>query len=151
MSVIKGIAFLFAVFFMAGVQAESGPVGLWKSIDEETGEPKSLVRIALVNGSLEGKIEKIFDPAKQNVTCQLCEDNRRGKRVVGMTIIENVKQAEGESYWEGGTILDPQKGKTYRVRLAPQEGGRKLQVRGYLGPFFRTQIWVREEGVSSAR
>lgn len=145
MSMLRVKVFSMALLLVAGAQAESGPVGLWKSIDEETGEPKSLVRITQENGALSGKIEKIFDPAKQDVTCQLCEDDRKGKRVVGMTIIQNVKQTEGGPYWEGGTILDPQKGKTYRVRLAPQDGGKKLQVRGYLGPFFRTQIWVREQ------
>jgi uncharacterized protein (DUF2147 family) len=27
----------------------------------------------------------------------------------------------------------------------PQEGGKKLQVRGYIGPFYRTQVWLRAQ------
>lgn len=72
MSMLRMKVFFMALLLVAGAQAESGPVGLWKSIDEETGEPKSLVRITQENGALSGKIEKIFDPAKQDVTCQLC-------------------------------------------------------------------------------
>jgi hypothetical protein len=51
--------------------------------------------------------------------------------------------ADGAEYYEGGQILDPEEGKLYRLRLTPIEGGKKLQVRGYLGPFWRTQVWER--------
>ena len=45
--------------------------------------------------------------------------------------------------WEGGTIVDPENGKVYKLRLTPQDGGKTLQVRGYIGPFFRNQLWQR--------
>ena len=57
-----------------------------------------------------------------------------------------VKQnADDKAKWDGGEILDPNNGKTYRARLKPLEGGELLQMRGYLGPFYRTQVWQRVE------
>jgi hypothetical protein len=29
--------------------------------------------------------------------------------------------------------------------LKPLDGGKRLEVRGYLGPFYRNPQWVREE------
>jgi uncharacterized protein (DUF2147 family) len=95
---------------------------------------------------LAGRIEKIFDPAKQDAKCDKCTDERKDKPVVGMTIIRNVRQdAEDKEVWTGGEILDPNNGKTYKTRLKPVEGGKHLQMRGYIGPFYRTQTWVRVE------
>jgi uncharacterized protein (DUF2147 family) len=62
-----------------------------------------------------------------------------------MTILDGVKKHADEPYWDGGKILDPNNGKTYRVRLTPMEGGKELQVRGYFGPFYRNQVWQRVE------
>ena len=54
-------------------------------------------------------------------------------------------KGEGDGTWGGGEILDPNNGKTYRTRLKPIEGGKKLEMRGYIGPFYRTQTWIRVE------
>jgi uncharacterized protein (DUF2147 family) len=57
-----------------------------------------------------------------------------------------VKQnADDPALYDAGHILDPNNGKTYRVRLKPVEGGKKLEMRGYIGPFYRTQVWLRVE------
>jgi uncharacterized protein (DUF2147 family) len=128
----------------AQTQAAS-PVGLWKTIDDETGKEKSYVRITEANGVVSGKIEKLLDPGKADAKCDKCTDERKDQPVVGMTIIRNVK-ADGEQ-WDGGEILDPNNGKVYKVRLKPEDGGKKLSVRGYIGmPMLgRTQTWVRVE------
>ena len=60
-----------------------------------------------------------------------------------MEIIRNAQKAEGKDVWEGGKVLDPENGREYTLRLTPIEGGRKLEVRGSIGPFGRTQTWVR--------
>jgi uncharacterized protein (DUF2147 family) len=126
--------------------AQPTPVGLWKTIDDDGKTEKSLVRIAEAGGVLSGKIEKIFDPAKQDAVCEECSDERRGKPVLGMTILRNVRlDADDPALWTGGEILDPKNGKTYRTRLKPVDGGRQLEMRGYIGPFYRTQTWVRVE------
>ena len=125
--------------------AQATPAGLWKTIDDETKQEKSLVRITDQGGVLSGKIEKIFDPAKQDSKCDKCSDARKGQPVLGMTIIEGVKKNPDEPYWDGGTILDPNNGKVYKVRMTPKDGGKTLEVRGFIAFFYRNQTWQRVE------
>jgi uncharacterized protein (DUF2147 family) len=129
-------------------QAQTSPAGLWKSIDDDGKTEKSLVRIVDTAGVLTGKVEKIFDATKQDARCDECSDARKGQPIVGMTIIQGVKANAGEAgLWDGGEILDPNNGKTYKVRLKPVNGGKTLEVRGYIGmPMLgRTQTWQRVE------
>ncbi len=144
---MKRLTFLIAAFALhAAALAQATPVGLWKTIDDETKTEKSLVRIVESGGVLGGKIEKLLDPARQNDVCDKCSDERKGKPIVGLSIIRNAKQdGEDKSVWTGGEILDPNNGKTYRLRLKPLDGGKQLEVRGYIGPFFRNQTWIRVE------
>jgi uncharacterized protein (DUF2147 family) len=131
-----------------GAFAQATPVGLWKTIDDETKQEKSYVRIAESGGVLTGRIEKLLDPTKQDAKCDACTDERKGQPVIGMTIVRNVKKSAGdEAMWDGGEILDPNNGKTYKVRLTPKDGGKALDVRGYIGaPLLgRTQTWLRVE------
>ncbi|HTP73217.1 MAG TPA: DUF2147 domain-containing protein [Burkholderiaceae bacterium] len=126
--------------------AQNTPVGLWKTIDDDGKTEKSLVRISDSGGVLSGKIEKIFDPAKQDSTCDKCTDERKDKPVLGMVILRNLKKdPDDQATWSGGEVLDPNNGKTYKARLKPLDGGKQLQMRGYLGPFYRTQVWLRVE------
>jgi uncharacterized protein (DUF2147 family) len=125
--------------------AQANPAGLWKTIDDETQQAKSYVRIAEAGGVLVGKIEKLLDPAKQDAKCDKCSDARKDQPVLGMTIVEGVKKNAAEPYWDGGTILDPNNGKTYKLRLTPRDGGKLLEVRGFIGPFYRNQTWTRIE------
>ena len=76
--------------------------------------------------------------------CDKCTDERKDLPIVGLTIIRNAKKGEDGS-WEGGDVLDPNNGKVYKLRLKPLDGGKKLEVRGYIGPFFRNQQWLRAE------
>jgi uncharacterized protein (DUF2147 family) len=103
------------------------------------------VRLVDNGGMITGRIEKLADPSKQDSVCDKCTDGRKDQKVLGMTIVEGVKKNAGEPYWDGGTILDPNNGKVYKVRMTPQDGGRTLQVRGFIGPFYRNQQWIRVE------
>lgn len=129
--------------------AQATPVGLWRTIDDETHKEKSLIRITDSGGVLSGKIEKLLDPeTKADAVCEKCTDERKGQPVLGMTILRGVHQSAGDkALWDGGDILDPNNGKVYKVRLTPVEGGAKLEVRGYIGmPLLgRTQTWLRAE------
>jgi len=141
------IAFVLATASVLAM-AQNTPAGLWKTIDDDGKTEKSLVRIINTGGVFTGKVEKIFDPAKAAEVCSKCDDERKDKPIVGMTIIWEIKQDPEESgLWDGGQILDPAKGSSYKLRLKPIEGGKKLEVRGYIGsPMFgRTQTWVRVE------
>ena len=75
--------------------------------------------------------------------CTACTDDRKNQPKLGLEIIRGAKKSDTDNVWEGGRILDPENGKEYTLRMTPLEGGRKLQVRGFIGPFFRTQVWVR--------
>ena len=127
--------------------AQATPVGLWKTIDDETKAEKSHVRISEADGVLSGRIEKLLDPKKQDSKCDKCTDSRKDQPVLGMTILEGVKKDGEDNSWSGGTILDPNNGKVYKVRMSPKDGGKALDVRGYIGmPLLgRTQTWLRVE------
>ncbi|BDI03864.1 DUF2147 domain-containing protein [Sphaerotilus microaerophilus] len=128
--------------------AQATPVGLWKTIDDETKAEKSYVRVVEAGGVVTAKVEKILDPAKADAKCDKCSDDRKDQPIQGMTIVKGVKaNADDKGLWDGGEILDPNNGKTYKVRMKPIDGGKKLEVRGYIGaPLLgRTQTWIRIE------
>ena len=142
------VAALSLGLLSALAHAQATPAGLWKTIDDETKQEKSLVRITDSGGVFTGKIEKLLDPAKAASVCDKCTDDRKDKPVAGMTIIKAVKHSDSDkALWDGGEILDPNNGKTYKVRLTPGDGGKTLAVRGYIGaPMLgRTQTWIRVE------
>lgn len=125
--------------------AQTSPVGLWQSIDDATGKPRAEIRITEVGGVLTGRIERSLLPTPTGVVllCTLCPDDRKDKALIGMEIIRRMKAGDDALTWEGGEILDPDKGKIFKLRLQLQDDGKKMQVRGYVGPFFRNQTWVR--------
>jgi uncharacterized protein (DUF2147 family) len=138
---------LAAIFFASltlPALAQMSPVGTWHTMDEKTGEIKSQIVISEAGGVVSGKIDKVLrKDAKPDAVCDECSDDRKGKPIVGLEIIRGAKKAAGKDVWEDGKILDPENGKNYTLRLTPIEGGKKLEVRGSIGPFGRTQTWVR--------
>ena len=122
--------------------------GLWKTIDDETGNPKSIVKIYVEDGKLFGDIVKLFrkEGEDPDPICDKCdeEDPRFNQKILGMTIITDMEFQEDDNEWEDGEIMDPKKGKIYDCKLWVEDG--KLQVRGYVLFFHRTQEWLRYEG-----
>ena len=141
------LAGLSLALFSGLAQAQATPVGLWKTIDDNTKKERSLIRITEAGGVLTGKIEKSLNPdAEPGAQCDKCTDDRKGKPLIGMDIIRNIKQsADNKEVWDGGEIVDPDNGKTYKLRLKPVDSGKTLEVRGYIGPFYRNQTWIRAE------
>ena len=124
--------------------AQMSPVGLWRNLDDKTGEAKAEIRIVEAGGVLSGKIDKrIGKDIKPDDVCVECSDDRKDKPILGLEIIRGAKKAEGKDVWEGGKILDPENGRNYSLRMTPIDAGKKLDVRGSFGPFGRTQTWVR--------
>lgn len=124
--------------------AQMSPVGLWRTSDEKTGEPKAEVRISDSAGVLTGRIERrMRRDARPDDRCDACPGEREGQPYEGLEIIRQARKADGKDVWEGGRILDPESGREYRLRLTPTDGGQRLEVRGSIGPFGRTQTWVR--------
>ena len=124
------------------------PVGLWKTIDDKTQQPRSFVRMVEANGAFEGRVEKLLnrqpDDDPDNL-CRACPAGKKDQPIVGMTILWGLKKS-GDDY-RGGEILDPKNGKTYSCKMKVVDGGAKLDVRGYIGLSLigRTQTWIREE------
>jgi len=123
------------------------PEGRWKTISDKTGEAQSFIKIWIDNGELIGKIEKLVRKPGQdpNPLCDQCSGEKRDQPIQGMTVIWSLTQDDDE--WNGGYILDPDNGKTYRCIVKVVDNGRKLHVRGYIGfsLFGRTQVWHRAE------
>lgn len=129
--------------FAAGMNS---PMGLWQTMDDHTGQPKALVQIwQEADGTLSGKIVKGLGIDDQpDRRCTACTDSRKDQLILGMTIINHMKQEGGG--WEGGRILDPENGKVYKCRMRVEDGGQKLVVRGYIGMSLigRSQVWNRQ-------
>ena len=140
----RAVTAIILIAFSLPAAAQMSPVGHWQTVDEKTQEPKSQVRISESDGVLTGTVEKLLRrQAKQDAVCTECSDDRKGAPMLGLEIIRGAQKAEGKDVWEGGKVLDPENGKTYALRLTPVDGGQKLDVRGSIGPFGRTQTWTR--------
>ena len=138
-----GLVFLTSI---GAAWAQTTPVGLWRSIDEKTGDATAEIRINEAGGVLNGRIEKrLGKTAKPDDKGEECSDERKGQPILGLEIIRGAKKAEGKDVWEGGKILDPESGRNYTLRMTPIDGGKKLEVRGSFGPFGRNQTWVRAQ------
>jgi len=139
------IKFTFALLFLVSFTALNAQsiVGKWRTVDDETGKDKSIVEIYMQEGKAYGKIIKLFRGPNEvaDPVCEECTDSRKGKKVVGMTIITDMEKDGNE--WEDGEILDPANGKVYDCKLWVEDG--TLQVRGYIAFFFRTQTWLKAD------
>ena len=153
LSLSLAISMLFGSVFMplanaSGNPVSSGdsPVGQWKTMDDVTGKPKSVVVIWQQDGKLYGRVQKLVDPDPKNPNpvCEDCSGELKGKPVIGLKILWDL-QKDGDA-WSGGTILDPESGKTYKCLISLEDGGAKLKVRGFVGVSLigRTQVWLRE-------
>ena len=141
---MKQLAAIAVCSSLGVASAQMTPVGVWHTINDKTKESSSEVHLVEVAGMLSGKIMKLLrKEAKQDAVCDECTDDRKGKPLLGLEIIRGAKKADGKEVWEDGKILDPENGKNYTLKLTPVEGGKKLEVRGSIGPFGRTQTWVR--------
>ncbi len=117
-------------------------IGKWKTIDDETGEPKSVVEIFEKSGKIHGKVIEIFDVNHKNDVCKECSGDDKNKPIKGMIILKGLSR-DGDEY-SGGRIVDPKNGKIYKCAIA-LENKDKLKVRGYIGFALigRSQYWVR--------
>ncbi len=142
---MKQFIFIIALFASLNSFAQSC-VGKWITIDDETNKKKSIVELYKVDGKLYGKIIYLFprEGREDDPKCKKCTDDRKDQPLVGLQIVRSLKW-DGEE-WEGGTIVDPEIGKIYTVKMWLVEGNANLlNVRGYIGPLYRTQKWVRVE------
>jgi len=133
--------FLFCISsFLFNLSAQS-IFGKWKTIDDETGDEKSIVEIYKTNGKVYGKIVDILNSKKKDAKCTACEHKNKNQPILGMVIIEDMEK--DDDVYEDGTILNPSNGKVYKCRLKLEDDPDTLQVRGYVAFFYKTQYWQR--------
>jgi uncharacterized protein (DUF2147 family) len=142
----KLLLILLASLIAAPALFANEVAGTWMTIDDESGKPRSYIDIWVENGIATGKITKILaiKPGENtNPLCTECKGADYNKPVVGLVILRGFKQDGNE--WNGGTIMDPNNGKTYKCKIKSENNGQTLRVRGYVGisMFGRTQIWKK--------
>lgn len=138
---MKWILFCFSLVLFSGLQAQ-GVEGRWATVDDETGEKKSIVNLTVIDGKLSGTIESLLLAEDKGKLCVNCSGSKKNQPIAGMEILSGLEKDGNE--WNDGTILDPKNGKEYSCIVA-LESEDKLKVRGYLGFSIigRTQYWYR--------
>ena len=143
---MKKIAIVLGLFSVTALANAADPLNgtVWKTIDDQTNQAKALVKFTeQKNGTLTASIQNVLTKGEENA-CTKCEGPYKNKSLKGLTIVHNLKSVATNKY-DGGTILDPQSGKTYKLKGELAEGGKKLKLRGYIGvsALGRNQTWVR--------
>ena len=140
---LNGLAAALTILLAATpALAADAPLGKWNTVDDKTGKVKSEVQLYDQGGKLYGKIVGLPEPNDdkgQPKVCTKCQGADKDKPIVGLVIIKDLTPGDGR--YKGGTILDPEDGKVYRAEVWTE--GESLKVRGYLGPFYKTQTWTK--------
>lgn len=134
----------------AAMAASDTPVGTWKQVDA-SGKAKSIIQITDNGGKLKATIKQLLNRTPEAIArdgnparCTQCEGALKDQPIEGMTIMQGVRK-DGD-VWDGGTIVNPEDGKTYKVKLSLLDNGQKLDVHGYIGFALmgKSQIWQRQ-------
>ncbi len=142
------MATVFLIVTLAGSASSAeatSPVGLWKTIDDKSGQPRGFVRLYESDGKFFAKIEKSFTPGDETGVCSACTDERKNQPIIGLVFMRNLK-AQGDEFVDGD-ILDSDTGTIYRCKFRLEDGGTRLVVRGFVGIslFGRSKTWYREQ------
>lgn len=143
---MKKIAMIFGLFSLASFVHAADPLNgtVWKTIDDKTKKAKAVVKFTeQKNGTLSATIQQILTLGEENA-CSKCEGPYKNKSLKGLTIVHGLKNV-GDNQYEGGSIVDPNSGKTYKLKA--MLNGQKLEMRGFIGVSVigRTQVWVRDK------
>jgi len=134
--------FVFATLLTVAAQAQSSPVGVWKTVDDQTGEVKSHVEIYEQDGKYYGKIVKVLKKGAAE-TCTECSGKKKNQKILGLVIIEDLEP--NKDYWDDGTILDPENGNEYGLSVWFEDNETdEIKIRGkHWTGLYRTQTWYR--------
>jgi len=150
----KNILFMMLVSLLTSLQAFSQSnadklIGNYYVIKEDT---KSESRIQIYknsDGKYEGKIFWLKYPNHPDGTPKYDEKNPnpelRKVKSDHVVLLKDFTYDEKNNLWSGGTIYDPEEGKTYKCKLN-FESPTKLKVRGYIGipALGKTMYWTKE-------
>ncbi len=122
--------------------AQQDVMGRWKTIDDTTGKPRSIVEVYQKGGKVYGKILQVLEESERGKLCVECKGNEYNTPIEGMVIIKGLQKDDNE--YEDGTILDPENGKVYKCKIwVDEDDPNILHVRGYIAFLYRTQDWLR--------
>ena len=138
--------FLIAALIMlavAGKAQVSQIVGDWKTVDDKTGEKRSIVTIyKSSDGLYYGKVSKLLMYQELQPKCEACQGEDKNAPVEGLVIIRGMKAEDGQLV--GGKVLDPESGKFYYGKIHLKNGNLvlrgSLDKHGFLG---RNQTWIK--------
>jgi uncharacterized protein (DUF2147 family) len=139
---MKTVFLSLALMVATVVSAQVPFLGEWVTIDDASGEKKSVVNIYQAdNGMYYGQIVTLFEDP--NALCTECKDADHNQPIVGLTIVRDMQLVDGEL--RGGKVLDPENGKLYYAKIYLEKGNLilrgSLDKRGLLG---RSQTWIRK-------
>ena len=140
---MKAVLVSLVIMFSLSASAQTC-LGTWITIDDKTGKKKSKVELYKHKGKMYGKITFLYprEGRGPDPKCTKCKGDRHNRPLVGMRIVRGLWWNGSE--WEGGTIVDPENGKVYKVKIwIDRENFNRLQVRGYSYGFYRTQTWKK--------
>jgi len=140
----KFFSLVVMLFAFASFSFSQSFEGVWEQVSDETGKPRTHIKIYEEGGVYYGQIVKIMDPNKQDAKCDKCkkDDPRKGQLIREMVILKGMKKVR-EGALKGGNILKPDKGKVYKCEMYINEDPDKLVVKGFVGPISKTQYWNR--------
>ena len=133
------------MFLSANMSAQVNPTGIWQTVDDEDGKPKSHIEVYKVDGKLHAKVIKLLEK-ENDLLCTECKGDKKDQPIVGMEIMWEMKKDGDKNEWKGGKIMDPKNGKEYKCKVKLEQEG-VLEVRGFIGFSLlgRTQKWYRIE------
>lgn len=136
---------LFLILFLTGYAFQAQTIfGKWKTINEETGKPNSIIEIYEDDGVVNGKVVRILKDSDKDLLCNNCAGDLKDQPIEGLELMRGLEKS-GKEY-AGGVITDPKTGKEYKVKIWVDETNPdRLKVRGYIAFFFRTETWHRSK------
>ena len=144
MNLLIRLTCLSSILFSTLAWAEKTDVeGRWL-----TQEGDGWITIQIVGDSLEGSVAGSPDPKQREereFDDRNPDPNLRTRRLEGLTIMTGFSY-DGDGRWSGGTVYDPNSGKTYKCTVK-QLDANTLKIRGFIGIslFGRSETWTRDD------
>ncbi len=139
----KFFAILLFSIFTLSVHAQGEILGTWFNTTKS-----GKIEIVQQGDNFFGKIVWLKEPLDAKTgKAKLDENNpeqlKRSAPIIGLQILNNFEY-DGEGKYSGGSIYDPENGKTYKCKMTLVDKD-KLDVRGYIGfpALGRTENWTR--------
>jgi uncharacterized protein (DUF2147 family) len=140
----KSILFTALLFIVSTVFCQADKiVGIWVPA-----KGTSQVRIfKATNGKYYGKVEWL-ETEKDKLDVNNPDETQRDKKIQGLMILKDFNFNSDKKRWEGGTVYDPDNGKTYDCYMwFDSSADNVMTLKGYvLGMKFvgRSEEWTRE-------